>query len=145
MVDDEGLSAATVRAYPKVAVDALLAQVDVERTRLRAALDAANRRIDAARGDLAAERGLRQRLGGMVVEAEAQQRQLDAEVAGVVERMLESAEAESMARTAAARAEVARRRFADSMQRVSTVSDGAAAALVPAVVRLDGDHATQVA
>lgn len=147
MVDDEAISAVKVRAYPKAAIEAMLARAASERARLRAALDAANLRISAAQAELAAGRGVRDRVATMVLEAEALQREQDAEVAGAVERMLESAEAESVAMTAAARADVARRRYADSMQKVAAAKVLAVPDPEPraAAAALDGTHATQVA
>jgi cell division septum initiation protein DivIVA len=136
----EGQTTARVRGYDPAAVAALLDLAAAERERLRAALAAANDRISAARLRLVATQDVRDRLAAMVLDAERRHRKLDDEVSGAVQRMLEAAEAESVALAAAAHADVARRLLANSMRQVADADSGPA----PAGHELNGHHISQV-
>lgn len=110
------LPTASVRAYDASAVEELLASAAAERTRLVAALDAANLRIDAARQQLTVERDLRIRIGALVIDVERRHQQIEAETAFAIEELLAAADAEAEVCLATARADVARQKLLVAVQ-----------------------------
>jgi cell division septum initiation protein DivIVA len=133
-------AALRVRVYDPAAVDQFLANAAAEQARLQGALAAANDRIEAAKRRLDDARDIRDQVAMLVLEAERQHRQVEADSAGTVQRMLEAADAEAAVIVASARAEVARGLLAGSMRRgTGQQSDDLAE-----VIDLNGHHILEV-
>lgn len=90
------MDATIVQGYDRRAVDAYLVQVEAERDRLQGELEAANRRVAAARVQLAeAEEGQRA-LGRMLLDAQREVEERRRHGAEAVQAMLHAAEVEAL-------------------------------------------------